>query len=85
MSLKRQVVGMAKATHFGPTVLVVTITFVLSITQLSFANSFEIAPAVLAVQSVAGWTNDLLDYPLDRAAGRLQKPLVQAAVSWKQL
>jgi 4-hydroxybenzoate polyprenyltransferase len=85
MTLKRQVIGMAKATHFGPTVLVVTISFILSITQLSFPKSFEIALAILAGQCVVGWTNDLLDHPLDQAAGRVKKPLVKESVSRKQI
>jgi 4-hydroxybenzoate polyprenyltransferase len=76
---------MAKACHFGPTVLVVSITFILSITQLSAAKSFGIAIAILAGQLVVGWTNDLLDHPLDRAAGRLKKPLVKEDVTRKQL
>jgi len=85
MTLNRQVIGMAKATHFGPTVLVVTISFVLSITQLSFPKSFEIALAILAGQCVVGWTNDLIDHPRDSAAGRIKKPLVNQSVSRRQL
>ena len=85
MTLKRQVIGMAKATHFGPTVLVVTISFILSITQLSFPKSIEIALAILAGQCVVGWTNDLIDYPRDSAAGRTKKPLVNQSVSRRQL
>jgi len=85
MTLKRQVIGMAKATHFGPTVLVVTISFILSITQLSFPKSIEIALAILAGQCVVGWTNDLIDHPRDSAAGRTKKPLVNQSVSRRQL
>ena len=76
---------MAKATHFGPTVLVVTISFVLSITQLSFPKSLEIALAILAGQCVVGWTNDLIDHPRDAAAGRIKKPLVAQSVSRRKL
>jgi 4-hydroxybenzoate polyprenyltransferase len=76
---------MAKASHFGPTVLVVFITFILSITQLSAAKSFGIALAILSGQLVVGWTNDLLDFPLDKAAGRLKKPLVAETVTRKQI
>ena len=79
------IVGLAKACHFGPTVLVVSITFILSITQLSAAKSFGIALAILCGQLVVGWTNDLLDYPLDKAAGRFKKPLVAEIVSRKQV
>ncbi len=85
MTLKRQIIGMAKATHFGPTVLVVTISFVLSITQLSFPKSLEIALAILAGQCMVGWTNDLVDHPRDSAAGRIKKPLVNQSVSRRQL
>ncbi len=76
---------MAKACHFGPTVLVVSIAFIVSITQLSATKSFGIAIAILAGQLVVGWTNDLLDHPLDSAAGRMKKPLVSEAVSRKHL
>jgi 4-hydroxybenzoate polyprenyltransferase len=85
MTVRSQVVGMAKATHFGPTVLVVSISYVLSITQLSFLKSFEIALAILAGQCVVGWTNDLLDHPRDHEAGRVKKPLVEESVSFRQL
>ena len=85
MRLKRQIVGMARATHFGPALLVVTISFVLAITQVSTIKSVEIALAFLAGQLVVGWTNDLIDHPRDLAAGRVNKPLVQGSVSRRQL
>jgi 4-hydroxybenzoate polyprenyltransferase len=72
--------GLIKATHFGPTVLVVTISFLLSLTQFSWVGSLEIACAILAGQCVVGWTNDLLDSQLDRAAGRSKKPLVSGLI-----
>ena len=74
--MKRKLIGLVKASHFGPTVLVVTISFLLALSQFSAIKSFEIACAILAGQCVVGWTNDLLDYPLDLAAGRKRKPLV---------
>ncbi len=83
--MRSRLIGMAKATHFGPTVLVVSISFILSITQLSAIKSFWIALAILAGQCVVGWTNDLLDYPLDVAAGRQKKPLVAGDVSPRQI
>ena len=83
--MSSKIVGMAKACHFGPTVLVVSITFILSVTQVSSAKSFVIASAILCGQLVVGWTNDLLDYPLDKAAGRFKKPLVSEVVTRKQL
>ena len=76
---------MIKATHFGPTVLVVSISFTLAFTQLSFSKSFEIALAILAGQCVVGWTNELVDHSRDEEAGRQKKPLVAGSVSRKQL
>ena len=76
---------MAKATHFGPTVLVVSISFTLAMTQLSFSKSFEIALAILAGQCVVGWTNELVDEERDAEAGRSKKPLVNGSVTRKQL
>ena len=61
--------------------LVVTISFLLALSQFSAIKSFEIACAILAGQCVVGWTNDLLDYPLDLAAGRKKKPLVAGDIS----
>ena len=78
---RRRVLGLLKASHFGPTVLVVTISFLLSLSQFSALGSLEIACAILAGQCVVGWTNDLLDYPLDLAAGRKKKPLVAGDIS----
>ena len=76
---------MIKATHFGPTVLVVSISFTLAFTQLSFSKSFEIALAILAGQCVVGWTNELVDHARDAEAGRSKKPLVAGSISRKQL
>jgi 4-hydroxybenzoate polyprenyltransferase len=77
--------GLIRATHFGPTVLVVTISFILARTQYSTPNALEVALAVLAGQCVVGWSNELVDFPRDQAAGRLKKPLVAGAVSQKSL
>jgi 4-hydroxybenzoate polyprenyltransferase len=79
--VQRKLIGLVKASHFGPTVLVVTISFLLALSQFSAIKSFEIACAILAGQCVVGWTNDLLDYPLDLAAGRKKKPLVAGDIS----
>ena len=85
MSLSRRVIGMVKATHFGPTVLVVSISFTLAITQLSFSKSIEITLAILAGQCVVGWTNELIDQGRDTEAGRTKKPLVNGSVARNQL
>ena len=76
-----QVVGLLKAAHFGPTVLVVSITFVLALTQFSIGDAAFIALAFLLGQLVVGWTNDLVDFPRDKAADRLNKPLVAGTIT----
>ena len=83
--MQRTIRGFLEATHFGPTVLVVTISFLLSRFQYSVTDSLRIAVAILAGQCVVGWTNDLIDLPLDRAAGRSKKPLVSGKIKVEQL
>ena len=82
MTLQKNLVSsLLRASHFGPTVLVVSVSFLLSLSQFSFFKSLEIAIAILAGQFVVGWSNDLNDYPLDKAAARLTKPLVSGEIS----
>jgi 4-hydroxybenzoate polyprenyltransferase len=75
------IVGLLKASHFGPTMLVVSITYVLSRTQFSATDSLFIAFAVLLGQFFVGWSNDLIDFPRDSAALRLKKPLVAGTIT----
>jgi len=80
-----QIVGLLKASHFGPTVLVVGMTFALSLTQFSIGKSAEIALAILFGQLFVGWTNDFIDFPRDSAALRIKKPLVAGTITEKKL
>ena len=77
----KRFIGLAKATHFGPTVLVVSMTFLLSLTQFSISDSASIAFAILLGQFVVGWSNDLIDFPSDKAAMQLKKPLVVGTIN----
>ena len=74
---------MASASHFGPTVLVVSITFILSVTQLTEIKSLWIAIAIFAGQRVVVWNYHLIDQPLDATAGRQKKPLATRRVTRK--
>jgi 4-hydroxybenzoate polyprenyltransferase len=76
-----KVMGLLKASHFGPTVLVVGITYVLSLTQFSASDSLFIALAILLGQFFVGWSNDLIDLPRDKAALRVKKPLVAGTIT----
>ncbi len=83
--MQRTISGLIKATHFGPTFLVVTISFFLSRVQYQPVDSLRIAIAILAGQCVVGWTNEVVDYSLDAAAARSKKPLVGGLVTTNQL
>ena len=74
-------IALAKASHAGPTLLVVTISFILATSQFSVLASLEVACAILAGQFVVGWSNDLLDFDLDAQAARSKKPLVSGELS----
>ena len=81
VSILSQIVGAVKAAHAGPTLLVVTASFLVALSQFSLVDAFEIAVAILAGQLIVGWSNDLIDFPRDKAAGRGKKPLVTGAIS----
>jgi 4-hydroxybenzoate polyprenyltransferase len=83
--LRSQIVGLLKASHFGPTALVVSMTFVLSLTQFSISDSAFVTLAIFFGQLFVGWTNDLIDFPRDKAALRLNKPLVAGTISLQTL
>lgn len=74
-----------KASHFGPTVIVVTVTYFLALSQYPALSSLRIAIAIFAGQLVVGWSNDLMDYELDKAAGRDRKPLVSGELKVETL
>jgi 4-hydroxybenzoate polyprenyltransferase len=65
-----------RAAHFGPTVIVTTASFLLSLSQYSLIDSLRVAIAIFAGQLVVGWSNDFIDAPLDIAAQRTKKPIV---------
>ena len=85
VGLKRVLFALMRASHFGPTVLVVCVSFLLSLTQFSIPGSVEVAAAILAGQFVVGWSNDLIDYSLDKSAARIKKPLVSGDLSQSRL
>ena len=74
-----------RAAHFGPTLMVTTITFVLALSQFSLIDALRVAIAIFAGQLVVGWSNDLIDAPLDIAAQRTKKPIVGREINIDQL
>lgn len=84
-SLLAQVSVFLRAAHFGPTLIVTTITFVLALSQFSIIEALRVALAIFAGQLVVGWSNDLVDAPLDIAAQRTKKPIVGKEIDPDQL
>lgn len=76
-----RVIALLRAAHIGPLLIVVTTTFILARFHLSTFDSFRIALAIFAGQLIVGWSNDIIDLPLDQSAGRLKKPLVVDEIS----
>ena len=73
--------SLLKASHFGPTLLVVTISFAIALPQYDVNGALQIAIAIFAGQLTVGWSNEVIDYPLDKAADREHKPLVSGELS----
>ena len=73
--------GLRLASHFGPTVIVTTISLTLSFFYTSWQNSIIIAFGVALGQLVVGWSNDLYDYADDLSHQRMNKPLVKGTIT----
>ena len=79
--MKKTVIGLARASHFGPTLLV---TFLSSFFAQLFwweGPAMVIAAGVLCGQLVVGWSNDLIDYKDDLFHQRQKKPLVAGLIT----
>ena len=74
-----------KAAHFGPTMLITTISFVFG-TQLWWEGpAYVIAFTVFLGQLIIGWSNDLYDYQDDLKHNRTNKPLVAGTITPENL
>ncbi len=79
------IIGLAKASHFGPT-MTVTITSLLLATNLWWEGpAYIIAFGVFLGQLLVGFTNDLNDYQDDLKHNRSNKPLVGGQITTAQL
>jgi 4-hydroxybenzoate polyprenyltransferase len=73
--------SLLKASHFGPTLLVMTVSFAIALPQYDVNGALQIAIAIFAGQLSVGWSNEVIDFPLDKAADRERKPLVSGELS----
>ncbi len=70
-----------RTSHLGPTLLVSFVSFLLALRFWWEGPSYVIAFTVFCGQLVVGWTNDLVDLPLDQKEGRTNKPMVDGKLS----
>lgn len=73
--------GLRRASHFGPTLIVTSISLSFAFFYTSWQNAIVIAFGVALGQLVVGWSNDLYDYVDDLSHQRLNKPLVQGSIT----
>jgi 4-hydroxybenzoate polyprenyltransferase len=73
--------ALLRCSHPGPTAAVTLFATVLAIGAGRGWGSVWIMAAVLAGQLSVGWLNDYLDAERDRAAGRVDKPIVAGEIA----
>ena len=77
--------GLLQACHFGPSLLVTTVSFLIAQALWWEGPAYVIAIGVLLGQLIVGWTNDLHDYEDDLKHNRVVKPLVSGLITPGQL
>ena len=77
----RQISGLLRASHFGPNLLVTSLSYFFAQLYWWEGPALVIAIGVFAGQLVVGWSNDLIDYQDDLFHQRMAKPLVAGDIS----
>ena len=75
----------AIAAHFGPTMLITTISFLLAARLWWEGPAYVIAFTVFLGQLLIGWSNDIYDYQDDLKHNRVNKPLVSGQLEIEKL
>ena len=75
----------AIAAHFGPTMLITTISFLLAARLWWEGPAYLIAFTVFLGQLLIGWSNDIYDYQDDLKHNRVNKPLVSGQLHIEDL
>ena len=82
---RNSLLALLKASHFGPTIAVTTVSFLLATSLWWEGPAYVIAFGVFLGQLLVGFTNDLIDYPDDLKHNRLSKPLVSGELTTTKL
>jgi 4-hydroxybenzoate polyprenyltransferase len=77
--------GLLKAAHFGPTLIVTTISYAFAVYYWWEGPAFVIAFGVFTGQLIVGWSNDLYDLEDDLKHQRMKKPLVSGLITKEYL
>ena len=75
----------AIAAHFGPTMLITTISFLLAARLWWEGPAYLIAFTIFLGQLLIGWSNDIYDYQDDLKHNRVNKPLVSGQLQIEDL
>ena len=75
----------ATAAHFGPTLIVTSIAFLLALFLGPLTTALPIALTVFLGQLIIGWSNDIYDYQDDLKHHRTNKPLVAGTIAVAEL
>ena len=85
LMMKTRIVGLAKASHFGPSLLVTSLSYFFAQLYWQPGSALIIALGFFSGQLIVGWSNDLIDYADDLSHQRMNKPLVGGLISRKFL
>ena len=83
--MKTRIVGLANASHFGPSLLVTALSYFFARLYWQPGSALVIALGFFSGQLIVGWSNDLIDYADDLSHQRMNKPLVAGLISRKFL
>jgi len=83
--VKTRFVGLAKASHFGPSLLVTSLSCFFAQLYWQPGSALIIALGFFSGQLIVGWSNDLIDYADDLSHRRMNKPLVAGLITRKYL
>ena len=75
----------AAAAHFGPTMIVTSIAFIIALVLGPLTTALGIALTVFLGQLIIGWSNDIYDYQDDLKHHRTNKPLVAGTIAVAEL
>lgn len=79
--MKNRIGGLAKASHFGPTLIVTSLSYLFAELYWPTGSSLVIALSFFSGQLIVGWSNDLIDYADDLSHQRFNKPLVGGLIT----